>query len=576
LKNSGGQNVFIDADNAVNTAIRKIRRALRDDPDRPRLVQTVSGKGYRFIGQVDKPSARLPAPIKVLQNHRESIRRTRKAWKSVIPWAAAATAGFVLAGYLLRPHLLPQPTGAYRRVMLAVLPFENLSNDPDQEYFSDGLTEETITDLGQLSPERLGVIARTSAMAFKHSGKSANQIGQELGVEYLVEGSVRRQGERVRVTAQLIRVKDQTHIWAQSYDREIREFLELQNELGRAIAGQVQVRLTPQQKLEHSRTPRVNSAAHDDYLRGLSLVNTFRTGEVKKSINFFQSAIQEAPGYAQPYTGLSLSYALLGDYGELPPTEAYLKSEAAARKAVELDSGSSQAHSALGWQLLSYDRDWAGSEEEFQRAMELDPSNADAHQGFAMHLAARGHFDDATAEITRAQNLDPFSPIVNMDRARVLFYERKYDQAKRQLQAGLNLEPNFPGTHWMLVKIYEGQGDYEEAFAEECKANGVVAENPGFLAQVQEIHSRFGWKSARQKVLSRMLDARSKGRFATAYDLAEASMVLGHREQALSWLQKAADEHHSQVIFVSVDPRFDALRSDPKFQNLARDVGLPP
>lgn len=570
-----GKNVFIDADNAINTAIRKIRQALRDGSEQPHFVQTVSGKGYRFIGLVAEASASPAAPIETLQDHVESPRPTGKARKFVIRWAAAAATCIALAGYLLRPHLSPQNTTAHRRVMLAVLPFENLSNDPGQEYFSDGLTEETITDLGQLSPERLGVIARTSVMAFKHTRKSANQVGQKLGVDYLLEGSVRREGERVRISAQLIRVNDQTHIWAQSYDREMREFLQLQNELGGAIAEQVQVRLTRQQNLEQTRTPRVSSAAHDDYLRGLSLVNTFRTGDVKKSVDFFQKSIEEEPSYAHPYAGLSQSYSILGDYGELPPTEAYLKSEAAARKAVDLDSGSSEAHSALGWQLLSYDRDWAGSEREFRRAIELNPSNADAHQGYAMYFAARRQLNEASSEISQARDLDPFSLIINMDRARVLFYRRQFDQAVRQLQASLDLDPNFPGTHWMLVKVYEGQRLYDEAFEEECKANGVVAENPRFLAEVQEIHSKFGWKSARQRILASMLDSRLKGKLATAYDLGEVSLVLGQTDKALDWLQKAVDEHHSQVIFLNVDPRFDALHFDLRFQNLVRRLGLP-
>lgn len=314
-------------------------------------------------------------------------------------------------------------------------------------------------------------------------------------------------------------------------------------------------------------------------------MNTFRTGDVKKSIGFFQKAIEEEPSYAQPYAGLSESYSILGDYGELPPTEAYLKSEAAARKAVDLDSGSSEAHSALGWQLLLYDRDWVDSEREFRRAIELNPSNADAHQGYAMYFAARRQLNEASREISQARDLDPFSLNINMDQARVLFYQRQFDQAVRQLQASLDLDPNFSGAHWMLMEVYDGQRLYDKAFEEQCKSNDFAAENPRFLAEVQEIHSKFGWKSARQKILATRLDARSKGKFnispgrtywrGTAYDLAEDYLVLGQTDKALDWLQKAVDEHHSQVIFINVDPRFDALHSDLRFQNLVRRLDLP-
>lgn len=569
-----GKNVFIDADNAINTAIRKIRHALSDDSEQPRFVQTVSGKGYRFIGLVSEASASPTAPIEALQGDVEPARHTGKRWKFVIAWVAAAAAGIVLASYLLRPHLFPQRTAARGRVMLAVLPFENLSNDPGQEYFSDGLTEETITDLGQLSPERLGVIARTSAMAFKHTRKSANQVGQELGVDYLLEGSVRREGERVRISAQLIRVKDQTHIWAQSYDREMHDFLALQNELGRAIAGHVQVSLTPELKLEQAKSARSNPDAYDDYLKGRYFWNQFTEDGARKSATFFQRAIEKDPSSAQAYAGLSEAFQMLLDFSLLPPSEAYPKAEAAARKAVQLDSGNSQAHAALGWQLLAYDRDFAGADMEFRQAIELNASNSDAHDGYASYFAAVGQFDQSLAEARKARDVDPLSPGINSEVGHMLFYARQYSQAIQELHAPI-IYPDFPAAHYFLSRIYEAQGMYEEAYQESFKLHTLGGVSPA-MVEIQQVHARSGWKGAYQKSLAWMLHERSLGTYVSAYDIAETYLALGEDEQTLDWLEKAADEHANQVIYLKVDPRYDRLRSDSRFRDLLRRLSLPP
>jgi TolB-like protein/DNA-binding winged helix-turn-helix (wHTH) protein len=336
-----GKNVFLDTDNAINTAIRNIRQALHDDPEQPRFVQTVTGRGYRFIAQVAEVSA-PPAS----QGHLD--RQSRYSLKFIVPLVAGLALAVLGTGYLMRPHLFVKSATPHARVMLAVLPFQNLSNDSDQEYFSDGLTEETITDLGELSPENLGVIARTSALAYKHTQKSASQIGKELGVDYILEGSVRREGERVRISAQLIRVKDQTHIWAQSYNRDMRDFLAVQNELGGAIAGQVQVSLTPEQKREHSKIPHIDPDAYDDYLKGRYYADKITTEDFKKAIDFFQKAIDKDPSYAAAYGEISRSYTMLAFFGYLPTAEAYPKAIAAAKHAIEMDNNLAEAHVALG------------------------------------------------------------------------------------------------------------------------------------------------------------------------------------------------------------------------------------
>lgn len=578
-----GKNVFLDTDNAINTAVRKIRQVLKDDRERPRFVQTVTGKGYRFLAPLMEESAAAvsddaldvqhPSASPSEQMHAPvSSRRNWYSSKFVALLVAVVVAG-VIATYLVRPHMFPKAASPHNRVMLAVLPFQNLNDDPTQEYFSDGLTEETITDLGELTPEKLGVIARTSSMAFKHTSKTVGQIGHELAVDYVLEGSVRRQGRQVRISAQLIRVQDQTHIWAQMYDRETEDLLGVQNELGEAIAQHIQMSLRPEQKLERSKIAHSDADAYDDYLRGRYFWNQFTDEGTRKSVQLFQQAIEKDPSSAQAYAGLAGAYQNLLDFSLSPPAEANPKAEAAARKAVELDSGNSQAHATLGWQLLAYDRDFAGAEREFRRAIELNASNADAHDGYASYLAALGQFDQSVAEARTAREVDPLSPIVNSEVGHMLFYARQYSQAARELHAAV-IYPGFPAAHYFLSRVYEAQGMYEEAYLEGFKLQTLEGVSPPMI-EIREIHAKSGWKGAYQKALTIMLHERSAGKYVSAYDIAETYLALGDDDQTLAWLQKAADEHANQVIHLNVDPRYERLRFNPRFQDLLRNLHLP-
>jgi len=571
-----GKNAFLDADSAVNTAVRKIRHALRDEIEQPRFLQTVSGRGYRFIAKVTEPNVSAAggdgttsvshvAAVSAVQPQPEVLQRRRRYSWGLIACLLIILVGVLAGGVLwVRSRRSPKSAIAQKRVMLAVLPFENLSNDPAQEYFSDGLTEETITDLGELNPEKLGVIARTSAMAYRHTNKTVGQIGQELGVDYIVEGSVRREGGRARISAQLIRVGDQTHIWAQSFDREIRDFLEVQRELGEAISQQVQVSLKPVQRREQAKNRQINPDAYDDYLKGLYFWNQFTPASVTQSVEYFQQAIAKDPKLAQAYAGLAESYGVLMDWNKLHPAEAYAKSEAAARKAVELNNGSADAHSALGWQLLSYDRDYSSAAREFQRAIELNPSNADAHDGLANYFAVRGQFDDSVAEARRARELDPLSLVISHDLGKMLFYARRYDEAVQQLHFTLDLHPDSFAPHYVLWLIYQAEGRPDEADAAFFKMT-TGGFNPA-MTEIQETHAKLGWKGAWPKLVARKL--------VSSWDLAGVSLGIDNQNQTLDLLQEAANERLSQVIFLNVDPRYDKLRESPKFQDLLRQLGL--
>jgi len=549
--------------------ISMVRKALGESPQDHRYIVTLPGRGYRFAERVRIIAQEMGTPAQGvnLESGTAVAPRKRLSWRPAtagLLLAIALVAGLVVAGYFGRHPLKAVPTQGRGRVMLAVLPFQNLSNDPEREYFSDGLTEETITDLGELNPEKLGVIARASAMAYKHTNKTAGQIGQELGVDYILEGSVRREGERARISAQLIRVRDQTHIWAQNYDYEIRDSLQLQMELGESISQQVRVSLKPEQKLESAKARQINPDAYDDYVKGLYFWNRFTPDDLRKSIQYFEQAIARDPEYAQPYAGLAESYGGLMDLNQVPPAEAYVKSEAAARKAVKLDGGSSDAHAALGWQLLSYDRDYSGAEREFQRAIEVNASKADAHDGLANYLAVRGQFNQSVEEVRRARDLDPLSLVINYDLGKMLFYARQYDEAIQQLRFTLALRPDWFPPHYVLWLIYQAEGRSEEADKEFFK---MTAEgfNPA-VAEIQKTHAKLGWKGAWKKLAARNL--------VSSWDLAGVSLALGDKHQTIDLLQKAADERLSQVIFLKVDPRFDTLRDDPKFQGLLRQLRL--
>jgi TolB-like protein/Tfp pilus assembly protein PilF len=482
---------------------------------------------------------------------------------------------FLLAGtlYLAGARIWPRHQPA-RRVMLAVLPFENLSGQPEEDYFNDGLTDELITKLGGLEPVQLGVIARTSAMQYKRSTKSAAQIGRELGVDYLLEGSARRADGRVRITAQLIQVRDETHVWAESYEGDLRDILKLQRDVAAAVAREIRLKLTPQQRAGLGPTRPVNPDAYEAYLKGLYFWNKFTVDGFDKSVEYFQQAIGIDPNYAPAYAGLAAAYALQGNFSVLTPQQAYPKSKAAAAKAIELDGSMSFAHGQLGFVTMFYDRDWAGAEREFIRALEINPSNANAHEGYAFYFVVRGQFEQALAEIQRARELDPLSLIINSDVGFVEVFARQYDQAIQQLQKTLEMDPNFPPTHWVLSIVYESKGLFKEANAEDLKAGALAQSDSHWVAEVQKAFDASGWKGSRRKRLELLLAARSKGESIPPYWLAKAYISLGERQKALDWLEQAVEVRFYLVVFLKVDPRFDGLRDDPRFNALLRRIGL--
>ncbi len=579
-----GKDVFLDTDSSINAAIRKIRQALKDDAERPLFVQTITGKGYRFVAAVadpDLPSLEKKVEIEETarpkgtpqpppQQNASSFRRW--TWKLLL----AGVVLVILAGaaYFLQSRSASDIAHGQKRVMLVVLPFANLSNDPAQEYFSDGLTEETIADVGEINPEKLGVIARTSAMAYKNTNKTVNQIGRELDVDYVLEGSVRREGGTARITAQLIRVSDQSHIWAHNYEREVGGILALQNELGRAIAQQIQVKLTPSHSGEASHRGATNPDAYDLYLKGRFYLGK-RTGDgIDKGIEYFKQSIAKDPGFALGYAGLANSY-LASTISS--PQEFFPRARAAASRALELDQGLAEAHAALGAEKAGFEYDWAGAEQEFKRAIELNANCADAHFYYSWYLLTPlGRPEPAIAEMKKALELDPLSGIYNTVLGLSYYYARQYDPALQQFNKTLTLDPDFFIAPFHLAWLYSQLGQYPEAITELTKGRLLRGDDHAKVA-TDEIALRKAFAAQGAKGFWQQIqkwnerDSPNVGEF----DTPQVYSRLGEKEKAMVSLEKNYEERAPLVTLLKVDPALDALHSEPRFSDLLRRMNLP-
>jgi len=599
-----GKDVFLDTDNSINSAIRKIRQVLKDDPENPVFVQTVTGKGYRFIAtvtengvpgrqqedvrkfavntQVLEPDpgispGRVEKPLQLSNAELDGVPSTFFSWKLRWMFLLASLVLLLAAGaYVMHVRARSNFTAAQRRVMLAVLPFANLSNDPEQEYFSDGLTEETITDLGELNPERLSVIARTSSSSYKHTNKTIAQIGHELGVDYVLEGSVRREGGSARISAQLIRVKDQVHLWAHNYDRETGGLLALQNELGKAIAQQVQVKLAPPYAGRSTNKYAPNPEAYELYLKGRFYLNQRTFPEIDKSTEYFQRAIEKDPGFALGYAGLADSYVANAIRS---PQDFYPKAKAADSRALELDDDLAEAHATLGAEKADFEYDWQGAEQEFKRAIELNPNYAEAHFRYAWaYLTPLGRSEQAIAEMKTALQLDPFSRIYNTVFGLTYFYARKYGLAEEQFKRAIELNPDFFVTHYHFAWLYSQVGQYPNAISEITKGRFLAGDHRVKIAASEEIALRkaFAAEGARGFWQQMQKETVKLDTEIGEFDLPQVYARLGESEKALAELESNYEERRPLGTLLNVDPAFDSLRSDKRFGDLVRRMGLTP
>lgn len=505
---------------------------------------------------------------------RESARGAGlRRWTLVPGIAAVAALAVLLAGYWGWERLRPASLRP-ERVMLAVLPLENLSGNQAHEYFSDGLTEEMITQLSRLQPQQLGVIARTSSMQYKGTKKRVDEIGRELGVAYILEGSVRRDGERVRISAQLVRVSDQAHLWAENYQRDIRDTLALQSDVADAVAREIRLKLTPEEQARSGRLRRIDPEAHQAYLKGLFFWNKRTRDGLEKAIEYFEEAVERDSQYALAYVGLANSYALLPVYGDFRPHEYYPRARTAALKALEMDDTLGQAHAALGVVKREHEWDHAGAEREYKQAIELSPNDATAHQWYAEYLALMDRPQEARAGIQRALELDPLSPIVNAIAGWVLFWARQYDEAIVQLQETIAMHPDFTPAHGYLAWAYDQNGMAEEAqrhYKRVVELSG--GDPPLHLWQLEALPTSL--KNAGAGRLAKLEQLADEGRV-PAYYMATTYASAGDKERALQWLEKCFQQRDLSLLALKVDPWMDPLRSDVRFQDLLRRVGLSP
>jgi TolB-like protein/Tfp pilus assembly protein PilF len=455
---------------------------------------------------------------------------------------------------------------------LAVLPLENLSRDPEQEYFADGVTDQLITDLAQISA--LKVISRTSVMQYKGTHGPLPQIAQQLGVDAVVEGSVQRAGDRVRITAQLIDARTDQHLWARSYERDLRDVLALQDEVAQAIANELKIELTPHGKPRLASSKPVDPDAYEAYLKGRYYSNKRTEKELKKSIEYFQQAIEKDPNYASSYSGMAEAYALLGERGNLPSNEALSRGKPAALKAVGLDDSLAEAHASLAIIAETLEWDWPTAEREYKRALELNPGYAAGHHWYASYLMYLGRFDEGIAEAQRARELDPLSLAINNALGGRLLLAGRENEAIEQIQKTLEMDPNFAPAHTSLGYAYLSKGMQEEAIREFQKGVALSGSDPEESTDLGYAYAVVGKRGEAKRILAKLKRKRERG-FVSPAALGIVSGALGEKDEAFAWLDEAYKLRDPQLVYLKVGPKYTPLRSDPRFQDLLRRMGLP-
>lgn len=458
------------------------------------------------------------------------------------------------------------------RMMLAVLPFENLTGDSEQEYFSDGLTEEMITELGRLQPGRLGVIARTSVMQYKQTTRNAQQIGRDLGVDYLLEGGVRRESDRVRISAQLIRVSDQSHLWVESYDRPLGDILQLQRDVARNIAAAISLELPARKQVPLASAQTVKPEAYEAYLRGRHWWGKRTPEGLQKARTYLEQALKADPQFVLAQADLAGVYSMMSYYGVLPPQEAYLRAHETALRALEMDGNLAEAHAVLGTVKERLEWDWAAAEKAFQRATELNPNYATAYHWHGLFLERMSRLEEARALMHQALKLDPISPIINKNAADPFFYSGEYDRAIEQYQKTLELDPEFFPARLFLGFAYEQQGKFADAVAQFNQAKA-ADDRPAAQSALGHAYARTGRVAEARLIIEELERAKS---YVDPYHVALIHVGLGEKDMALRWLEKAFEERSEWLLYVKIDPRLQPLRLHPRFQDLLRRMNFPP
>jgi len=581
---------FVDFDHGLNTAVNRLRELLGDSADNPRFIETIPRKGYRFIAPVEVLTARdpvlapLPAPepepvgtpltsppLPIQEPPPPVARTTGWRWPLAIGVLLSMVMGAVFLSSRLSTTAPPAPASQMR---LAVLPFENLSQDADQEFFSDGFTEEMISELGALEPGRLGVIARTTSMQYKNTKKNAGQISAELGVDYLLEGSVRRSGDRLRITAQLVEAKTQTQLWAESYDRKAADVIGIQTEVAMAIAKSLTPALTRRGAVTPALKPSPSSLhVYELTLRGRFFRDQATEASTRKAIDHFERAIASDAAYAPAYAGLGDAYRLLGAPGwEVDKPEGLLKkARDAGERALTLDPASSDAHAVISMVRFNYDWNLAAAEREVKEAIRLNPSSSKAHQYYSGLLTAANRMDEAIAEAHRAMELDPLSATAGTTLGVRLLYAGRMSEAADMFRQTLEVNPSFAVAHWGLAQCYRTLGRTEDELDELTKAV-TLSDNSSYM----RAHLGYGYAVSGDRVhamaIARELETERAKRYVAPYHLALIAAGLNETEVAAQWLERAFQDRSGWLMFLPVQPEFQKVRQAPEVQRLLAAV----
>lgn len=594
-----GESTYVDFDKGLNFCIKQIREALGDNAQSPRYIETLPRRGYRFIAPIDdhysfesitesseitqtrdRESSDRDVVIQPAQTAPQSVQSdtSSKNRPSRITRRLAVTIALVVLvpviSYIAWNRFNHRPSLPEGKIMLAVLPFENLNHDATEDYFSDGLTEEMIAQLGRLRPQRLGVIARTTALTYKKTGKDIRQIGRELGVSHVLEGSVRREADRVRITAQLIQVSDQTHLWAETYERSERDLITIQSEVASRVARSLAVELLPAQESNAISNRTTQPEIYEAYLKGRYLIIKDTLEDFKRSIPYFEQAIERDPNFAPAYVGATQSRVFLATWQNLPAAEVLPKAKADALRAVELDPTSAEAYAALASVNFWLEWNWKDTERNIKRSIELNPSDPHAHILYGNYLLTRGQVDAGIAEVKQALDLDPVSLLTNGLSAYFYLRARQYDDAITQGKKMLELEPSSPAAHHCLRSAYIFKGMYKEAV-------DVIRNSMSFSGIKQEEIDSIT-KGDPKEVINELIRqdreemeaALKKDSKIPASNFAFLYTSLGEKDRAFEWLEKSVALRESLTVYFYIDPFYDSLRSDSRFDTLARQSGL--
>jgi TolB-like protein/DNA-binding winged helix-turn-helix (wHTH) protein/tetratricopeptide (TPR) repeat protein len=589
---------FVDFDHGLNNVVMRLREALGDSSENPRFIETIPRRGYRFIapvegvssgssastdageGPIDNAST-VPLLSKSGKLKDVSVDKTKHSRWLVLPrlaFVVITLAVIVGVSSQIAVHYArgvdPSKVKSDRSTSLVVLPLENLSGDKDQDYFADGMTDELIANLAKI--RSLRVISRSTAMAYKGTRKPLSQIARELNVDAVVEGTVLRAGDRVRITAELVQVATDRHLWAETYESTLGDVLALQNHVSSAIVDEIRINLRAEDKARLAKNPAVRPEAYESYLKGRYYWNKRSDEGFNKAIAYFQEATRKDPQYALAFAGLADCYGVIGAtiIGTVSSAEAAPKAKAAAIRALEIDPSLAEAETSLATAKFNYDWDWSGAASGFKKAIELNPSYATAYQRYSLYLAAMGRFPDSLDQINKARELDPLSISINWSLGWRLYLARQYDRAIEQLLNTADMDPSYELPHLVLGQAYEQKRDFARSIPQLQKAAELSHGSPLMVSGLAHGYAVAGNRTEAEKLLHKLMTDSTK-HYVSPYYIAIVYAGIGKSEQAMDWLERAYADRSNGLVFLKVDPQLDSLRINPRFKALQARLHLP-